>query len=175
MGADVCHTAGCCRRHRRALCAVNVTTAEPVRQLWRLQSPVRAQSRAAALATPRNCTVPSSVERLAPLRFDCPPTDDTRPRNASIPPVVHFVYALRRNAPFAWGQYVAVRSALAVHRPARQVTHGGPTLSTVARPRSLPRPDAPGVGLAQPPSPTGAHVARLGACTSPVGLTPSGQ
>ena len=56
-----------------------------------------------------------------------------------------------------------------------QVTHSGPTLSTVAQPQSLPRPNAPGVGLAQPPSPTGAHVARLGACTSPVGLTPSGQ
>ena len=52
---------------------------------------------------------------------------------------------------------------------ADQVTHSGPTLSTVAQPRSLPRPNAPGVGPAQPPSPTGAHVARLGACTSPVG------
>ena len=56
-----------------------------------------------------------------------------------------------------------------VHQASDQVTHSGPTLSTVAQPRSLPRPTAPGVGLAQPPSPTGAHVARLGACTSPVG------
>ena len=34
-----------------------------------------------------------------------------------------------------------------------QVTHSGPTLSTVAQPRSLPRPNAPGIGLAPPPSP----------------------
>ena len=60
-------------------------------------------------------------------------------------------------------------------RSAAQVTHSGLTLSTVAQPRAIQRPNAPGVGLAPPPSPTGAHVARLGACTSPVGLTPSGQ
>ena len=35
----------------------------------------------------------------------------------------------------------------------------GPTLSTVAQPRAIQRPNASGVGLAQPPSPTGAHVA----------------
>ena len=56
-----------------------------------------------------------------------------------------------------------------------QVTHSGSTLSTVARPRAVQRPNAPGVGLAPLPSPAGAHVARLGACMSPVGLTPSGQ
>ena len=58
---------------------------------------------------------------------------------------------------------------------AAKVTRSGPTLSTVAQPPAVQRPHAPGVGLAQPPSPTGAHVARLGACMSPVGLTPSGQ
>ena len=111
-----CHTTSCCRRHRRALCAVNFTNADPLR---------RGQSRAAAVAAPgnRSCTVASSAERAAPLRFRCPPPDETVPRNASIPSVVHFVYALRRNAPFGWGQYVAIRSALAVHRPARALFH----------------------------------------------------
>ena len=56
-----------------------------------------------------------------------------------------------------------------------QVTHSGPTLSTVAQPRAIQRLHAPGVGLAQLPSLTGAHVAHLDACTSPVGLTPSRQ
>ena len=32
-----------------------------------------------------------------------------------------------------------------------QVTHSGPTLSTVAQPRAIQRPNAPGVGLAQLP------------------------
>ena len=56
-----------------------------------------------------------------------------------------------------------------------QVTHSGPTLSTVAQPQAIERLDAPGVGPAQLPSPTGAHVARLGASMSPMELTPSGQ
>ena len=34
-----------------------------------------------------------------------------------------------------------------------QVTHSGPTLSTVAQPPALQRLHAPGVGLVQPPSP----------------------
>lgn len=45
------------------------------------------------------------------------------PQNTSIPQVVHFVYSLRKNAQFGWGQYVAIRSALAVHRPARALFH----------------------------------------------------
>ena len=40
-----------------------------------------------------------------------------------------------------------------------QVSHSGPTFSTVAQPQAMQRLNAPGVGLAQLPSPTGAHVA----------------
>ena len=56
-----------------------------------------------------------------------------------------------------------------------QVTHSGPTLSTVAPPQAIQRLNAPGVGPAQMPCPKGAHVARVGARTGPARLPPSGQ
>ena len=40
-----------------------------------------------------------------------------------VPPIVHFVYALRKNAPFGFVQYTAVQSALAVHRPVKILFH----------------------------------------------------
>ena len=77
---------------------------------------------------------------------------------------------------WSWGNWGDISDRLLGHPESvdAHVTHSGPTRSTVAQPRAIQRPDAPGAGLAQPPSPRGAHVARLGACTSPVGLTPSG-
>lgn len=45
------------------------------------------------------------------------------PTDRRIPPLVHFVYALRRNATFEFAQFAAVRSALAVHQPAMAFFH----------------------------------------------------
>ena len=46
-----------------------------------------------------------------------------RARRLGIPRIVHFVYGLEPNASFSWTSFVAVRSALAVHRPSTAFFH----------------------------------------------------
>ena len=54
----------------------------------------------------------------------CPNASQRAPRaRLGIPRIVHFVYGLEPNASFSWTSFVAVRSALAVHRPSTAFFH----------------------------------------------------
>ena len=69
------------------------------------------------------------------VRSQCSPVDRPRRRRGAlqdatqraphvgIPRIVHFVYGLEPNASFSWTSFVAVRSALAVHRPSTAFFH----------------------------------------------------
>ena len=85
-----------------------------------------------------------------------------RCRRAACPTTPSGASSARRTCRRAAGRRAASStpaggSASAAHRPGH--TYSGPALSTVAQPQATQGLNAPGVGLAQLPSPTGAHVA----------------
>ena len=71
----------------------------------------------------RSCSPVTVADRKAPFVVRCPNASQRAPRRLGIPRIVHFVYGLEPNASFSWTSFVAVRSALAVHRPSTAFFH----------------------------------------------------
>ena len=69
------------------------------------------------------CSPVTIADRKAPFVVRCPNATQRTPRRLGIPRIVHFVYGLEPNASFSWTSFVAVRSALAVHRPSTAFFH----------------------------------------------------
>ena len=69
------------------------------------------------------CSPVTVADRKAPFAVRCPNATQRTPRRLGIPRIVHFVYGLEPNASFSWTSFVAVRSALAVHRPSTAFFH----------------------------------------------------
>lgn len=57
------------------------------------------------------------------MQVRCPAEPLPAPSSVGIPSIVHFVYGLKRGAPFKFTHYAAVRSAIAVHEPTRVLFH----------------------------------------------------
>lgn len=68
------------------------------------------------------CSPVTVADRKAPFVVRCPNATQ-RALRLGIPRIVHFVYGLEPNASFSWTSFVAVRSALAVHRPSTAFFH----------------------------------------------------
>ncbi|KAL1520184.1 hypothetical protein AB1Y20_023654 [Prymnesium parvum] len=65
---------------------------------------------------------PYAAVRSTPVALRCPSTLYEAPR-LGIPPLVHFVYALRQAAPFGFMHLAAVLSAIDVHDPSEVMFH----------------------------------------------------
>jgi hypothetical protein len=91
------------------------------------------------------CSPVTVADRKAPFVVRCPNATQRAPRRLGIPPIVHFVYGLEPNASFSWTSFVAVRSALAVHRPSTAFFHYSfePPGVWFAAVRSAPPPPSP--------------------------------
>ena len=65
---------------------------------------------------------PYAATTNEPIDLRCPEARSQAPP-VGIPPLVHFVYALREHAPFGFMHLAAIQSAIAVHRPRAVLFH----------------------------------------------------